>query len=57
MANKGNIKITGHWDGQPIWRELTAEERLAKALEENYNKKYAIRNNLAGTKNNQHRKS
>lgn len=26
------IKITGEWDGEPIWRYETAEERLLKAL-------------------------
>ena len=26
------IKITGEWDGQRIWREKTAEELLAEAL-------------------------
>ena len=23
-----NIKITGYWDGKPIWREKTPEEKL-----------------------------
>lgn len=23
-----NIKITGYWDGQPIWRDKTPEEKL-----------------------------
>lgn len=23
-----NIKITGYWNGQPIWREKTPEEKL-----------------------------
>lgn len=26
--NKDNIKITGEWDGEPIWREKTPEEKL-----------------------------
>ena len=29
-----NKIITGDWDGQPIWREQTAEEVLQKALAE-----------------------
>ena len=27
-----NIKITGEWDGEPIWRPETARERLIDAL-------------------------
>lgn len=29
MSNK---IINGYWDGQPIWRNETAEDRLMKAL-------------------------
>jgi len=28
------IKITGDWNGQPIWREETAEDRLRESFEE-----------------------
>lgn len=27
-------KITGDWDGEPIWREETAEDRLAEIIHE-----------------------
>lgn len=30
-----NIKVTGEWDGEPIWRRETAEERLFSNLPPN----------------------
>lgn len=29
MNNNSDIVITGSWDGQPIWRKRTAQEKLA----------------------------
>ena len=28
MTKMNNIKITGEWDGKPIWREKTPEETI-----------------------------
>jgi len=34
--------ITGHWDGQEIWREKTSGEKLADMLDEAQAKKKKI---------------
>ena len=28
-------KIVGEWDGEPIWREKTAQEKLLEIIEDN----------------------
>ena len=32
MNNTADVVITGHWDGQPIWRRRTANEKLEVIL-------------------------
>lgn len=34
-----DIIITGSWDGQPIWRYKTAQEKLLEAIQENIKSK------------------
>ena len=41
--------ITGHWDGQPIWREQTPVEKLCEAgLTEEQGKLFELYNELIG---------
>ena len=44
--NKGSVSkkiILGYWDGKPIWRYETSEERLFQALEDNKRSKLKVK--------------
>lgn len=47
--NHEEIVITGNWNGEPIWRHRTAEERYLMAIEENA--KIRLKNTITTGKN------